>query len=31
MLRQKFNGRRITAIARRPHNAPPQRETGPRV
>ena len=23
--------RRITAIARRPHNAPPQRETGPRV
>ena len=23
--------RRITAIARRPHNAPPQRETGPRI
>ncbi|MEZ5685082.1 MAG: hypothetical protein R3D78_03930 [Paracoccaceae bacterium] len=23
--------RRITAIARRPHNAPPQRDTGPRV
>ncbi len=27
----RFNGRRNTAIARRPHNAPPQRDTGPRV
>ena len=26
-----FNIQRITPIARRPHNAPPQRETGPRV
>ncbi len=26
-----FNNQRIKAIARRPHNAPPQRETGPRV
>ncbi|MCG6904840.1 MAG: translation initiation factor IF-3 [Rhodobacter sp.] len=25
------NDQRITAIARRPHNAPPQRDTGPRV
>ncbi len=25
------NRRRMTVIARRPHNAPPQRETGPRV
>ena len=30
-LRAKFNHQRMTAIARRPHNAPPQRETGPRV
>ncbi|MDF1619986.1 translation initiation factor IF-3 [Defluviimonas nitratireducens] len=26
-----YGHRRITAIARRPHNAPPQRDTGPRV
>ncbi len=26
-----LNHRRTTTIARRPHNAPPQRETGPRV
>ncbi|KAF0112994.1 MAG: translation initiation factor IF-3 [Rhodobacteraceae bacterium] len=26
-----FNHQRTTAIARRPHNAPPQRETGPRI
>lgn len=26
-----FHNLRITAIARRPHNAPPQRDTGPRV
>lgn len=25
------NDKRITVIARRPHNAPPQRDTGPRV
>jgi translation initiation factor IF-3 len=29
--RRVFNGRRTSAIARRPHNAPPQRETGPRI
>jgi len=28
---EKFNDRRNKTIARRPHNAPPQRETGPRV
>lgn len=27
----KFNNQRIKAIARRPHNAPPTRDTGPRV
>ena len=27
----RLNNRRTTTIARRPHNAPPQRETGPRV
>lgn len=26
-----FNNQRIKVIARRPHNAPPQRDTGPRV
>nr|WP_239479995.1 translation initiation factor IF-3 [Actibacterium sp. 188UL27-1] len=26
-----FNKQRIGTIARRPHNAPPQRETGPRI
>ncbi|MGX0877364.1 translation initiation factor IF-3 [Roseovarius sp. MBR-154] len=26
-----FNNRRIEAIARRPHNAPPTRDTGPRI
>ena len=31
ILRHKFNQTRTTTIARRPHNAPPQRETGPRV
>ncbi len=29
--RLRFNHPRTTAIARRPHNAPPQRETGPRI
>jgi translation initiation factor IF-3 len=29
--RRVFNHQRTTAIARRPHNAPPQRETGPRI
>jgi translation initiation factor IF-3 len=29
--RRKINHPRTTAIARRPHNAPPQRETGPRI
>ena len=29
--RREFNHQRTTAIARRPHNAPPQRETGPRI
>jgi len=28
---REFNHQRTTAIARRPHNAPPQRETGPRI
>ena len=27
----KFNDQRTDSIARRPHNAPPQRDTGPRV
>lgn len=31
ILRQIKTIRRTTTIARRPHNAPPQRETGPRV
>ena len=31
MRAQNRNHRRTPAIARRPHNAPPQRETGPRV
>ena len=31
ILRAILMARRIKAIARRPHNAPPQRETGPRV
>jgi len=30
-LKPRFNNQRIKAIARRPHNAPPQRDTGPRV
>ena len=30
-LHLKYNKPRIRAIARRPHNAPPQRDTGPRV
>ncbi|WP_284371562.1 translation initiation factor IF-3 [Sulfitobacter pacificus] len=29
--RQIVNNQRTTTIARRPHNAPPQRDTGPRV
>jgi translation initiation factor IF-3 len=29
--RAHVNHRRTTTIARRPHNAPPQRETGPRI
>jgi translation initiation factor IF-3 len=29
--RRVLNHQRTTAIARRPHNAPPQRETGPRI
>jgi translation initiation factor IF-3 len=29
--RRELNNPRTTAIARRPHNAPPQRETGPRI
>jgi translation initiation factor IF-3 len=29
--RRTLNHQRTTAIARRPHNAPPQRETGPRI
>jgi translation initiation factor IF-3 len=29
--RREFNHPRTTPIARRPHNAPPQRETGPRI
>ena len=29
--RRAFNHQRTHAIARRPHNAPPQRETGPRI
>ena len=29
--RRAFNHQRTTVIARRPHNAPPQRETGPRI
>ena len=29
--RRTFNHQRTTTIARRPHNAPPQRETGPRI
>ncbi len=29
--RVDFNHQRTTPIARRPHNAPPQRETGPRI
>mgnify|MGYP002737675492 CR=1 FL=1 len=29
--RRELNHQRTTAIARRPHNAPPQRETGPRI
>ena len=29
--RRKNNHQRTTTIARRPHNAPPQRETGPRI
>ncbi|MGL4236658.1 translation initiation factor IF-3 [Tabrizicola sp.] len=28
---RQINHQRTTAIARRPHNAPPQRETGPRI
>ena len=28
---KRFHNPRIKAIARRPHNAPPQRDTGPRV
>jgi translation initiation factor IF-3 len=31
ILRATIDNRRSKAIARRPHNAPPQRETGPRV
>jgi translation initiation factor IF-3 len=31
LARAECNHRRTNAIARRPHNAPPQRETGPRV
>jgi translation initiation factor IF-3 len=31
LARAKRHHRRTPAIARRPHNAPPQRETGPRV
>jgi translation initiation factor IF-3 len=31
ILRQLITIRRTTTIARRPHNAPPQRETGPRI
>ena len=31
ILRKELNGRGASTIARRPHNAPPQRETGPRV
>ncbi len=31
VARIAHNNRRTTTIARRPHNAPPQRETGPRV
>ena len=30
-LRPQINIRRTITIARRPHNAPPQRETGPRI
>jgi translation initiation factor IF-3 len=30
-LARSLNIRRTTTIARRPHNAPPQRETGPRI
>jgi len=29
--RKPLNNRRIEAIARRPHNAPPTRDTGPRI
>ena len=29
--RPRLNHQRTTTIARRPHNAPPQRETGPRI
>ena len=29
--RRRLNHQRTTTIARRPHNAPPQRETGPRI
>ncbi|WP_432618908.1 translation initiation factor IF-3 [Albidovulum sp.] len=28
---QRLNHKRILTIARRPHNAPPQRDTGPRI
>jgi translation initiation factor IF-3 len=31
LARAPLNNTRTTTIARRPHNAPPQRETGPRV
>ena len=31
ILRQLITIQRTTTIARRPHNAPPQRETGPRI
>lgn len=31
ILRAEFNNQRTTTLARRPHNAPPQRETGPRI
>ena len=29
--RHQYNNQRTTIIARRPHNAPPQRDTGPRI
>ena len=31
MRHRNDNSKRIDSIARRPHNAPPQRETGPRI